>query len=632
MSVRRPLPAVPNIEFARKEAKALLRLLRLLRNADRASLDRASRSHPALAHTSPSDFRLADAQLTIAREYGFASWPRLVTYFNTAERQRFRQHTNLGSPEGLEYYAAALLKSHAKRKTRDGRTLAEYVPRFFGLPLEEVFAATVSEDEARHACARAVGFPSWDVMIEKSTEVTKDRPPGHTDAWSVDVSGLARRALRTADLAALQKVVNEHPELLTPKDHVKAQGSGLLNWALYLERDLGQAAMQPILEWPVSLGFDIQQRLNEQLCGRGFTTVSEVQYLLDRGADPNWIAPNGISVLEHALIRYQSAECVDLIAKHATPPKARWIAAGLGDANGVADFLDRHGKPTAAARRKRPDFTAVGPMSWPSRTDASDDEILFETFFIAACNSRVKVLDYLVSRGFNVNSMAWEIPIVEIAADRRLIAVLECVVRHGADVDLADADGNSARSLAAMLVPRMPWDADTRRIGERCGVDVEAALNARRARKSPSLDFSPELQKVIALASDDATRMGQRIVHVEKFLHGLSRAGGAPQYWIARNGGMDFNAFRDAVLDRVRHGDACTDAPVLALDAESQEAIAAAVGLAAQRHDETAHGMHLIAVLNHAGGALEQLLMRFGGSVEQMQFTLDSCLQYDNAV
>ncbi len=129
MSVPRPLPAVPNLEFARKEAKALLRLLR---NADRESLERASRSHPALARTSPSDFRLADAQLTIAREYGFASWPRLVTYFNTAERQRFRRHTNLGSPEVLEYYAAALLKSHAERKTRDGRTLAEFVPRFSG--------------------------------------------------------------------------------------------------------------------------------------------------------------------------------------------------------------------------------------------------------------------------------------------------------------------------------------------------------------------------------------------------------------------------------------------------------------------------------------------------------------------
>ena len=337
-------------------------------------------------------------------------------------------------------------------------------------------------------------------------------------------------------------------------------------------------------------------------------------------------------MLEHALIRYSNAECVDLIAARTTLLKALWIAARLGDANGVADFLDRHGKPTAAARRKRPDFTAVGPMSWPSRTDANDDEILFETAFIAAYNGRVAVLDCLVSRGFDVNSQAWEIPLVALVAQSRQVPALECLVRHGADVDMADENNNSARSLAKMFIERMPWDPDTRRIAELCGVDVEAVLDERRVRPSPSLETSPELQKAIALASDDAARVGQRIVRVENLLYGLSRAGGAAQYWIALNGGMDFNAFRDAVFNRVRHGDARLTEPLLELDAEAKAVIAAAVALPAQRNDETAHGMHLLAVLNHAGGALEQLLTRFGGSVKEMQFTLDSCLQYDNAV
>ena len=66
MSVLRPLPAVPNLEFERKEAKALLRRLR---KAGRASIERAKSGHAAFAETTPPEFRLADAQLTIAREY-----------------------------------------------------------------------------------------------------------------------------------------------------------------------------------------------------------------------------------------------------------------------------------------------------------------------------------------------------------------------------------------------------------------------------------------------------------------------------------------------------------------------------------------------------------------------------------
>jgi hypothetical protein len=48
MSAIRPLPAHPNLEFEKKQAKALARRLGL---------------------------RLSEAQFQTAREYGFASWP-----------------------------------------------------------------------------------------------------------------------------------------------------------------------------------------------------------------------------------------------------------------------------------------------------------------------------------------------------------------------------------------------------------------------------------------------------------------------------------------------------------------------------------------------------------------------------
>ena len=56
-----------------------------------------------------------------------------------------------------------------------------------------------------------------------------------------------------------------------------------------------------------------------------------VRWYLDRGANPDWLPPNGITVLEHAIARYRNGTSVDLIAQRVRPRQALWIAAGLGD-------------------------------------------------------------------------------------------------------------------------------------------------------------------------------------------------------------------------------------------------------------------------------------------------------------
>ena len=61
-------------EYYRKQAKALLKAAR---SGDPASLERLSR-HPT--NYDPAAPKLHDAQLTIAREQGFASWPRFRTF------------------------------------------------------------------------------------------------------------------------------------------------------------------------------------------------------------------------------------------------------------------------------------------------------------------------------------------------------------------------------------------------------------------------------------------------------------------------------------------------------------------------------------------------------------------------
>jgi ankyrin repeat protein len=70
----RHFPVCPNLDQLRHQAKDLLRGLRA---GDRDALAEFARNHPAAP--APSTAKLADAQLALARAYGIASWPRLVT-------------------------------------------------------------------------------------------------------------------------------------------------------------------------------------------------------------------------------------------------------------------------------------------------------------------------------------------------------------------------------------------------------------------------------------------------------------------------------------------------------------------------------------------------------------------------
>ena len=77
MSTPRPtrsLPAVPSLEQQKKQARELLNAARA---GDAEALQRVRSHHPRAAAVDPLALSLADAQLVLAREYGFPSWPRL---------------------------------------------------------------------------------------------------------------------------------------------------------------------------------------------------------------------------------------------------------------------------------------------------------------------------------------------------------------------------------------------------------------------------------------------------------------------------------------------------------------------------------------------------------------------------
>jgi hypothetical protein len=469
MPTFRSLPSRPSLEHARKEAKALHRQLRA---GDPEAVSRALERHPQLGRTDPARIRLADAQLVLAREHGFASWPRLVRYIGDVERQQHGHQQLHWGPDVYEDEARRLLARHGARRSPAARALAAYVPRFYGLSLDEVFASTVTEEEARLAVARGHGAPSWEVFLERLDGNARTRPVD----WDADPMRETVAAMKAADVHALRRVLAVHGELLDPSEYDISAGRTLMRMALAQERKQGVAAMKPIMDWLASRGLDRQRELNLRLCGHGIgrATPDEVRALLDQGADPDWVGPNGIPVLEHALLKYRNGEAVDALASHTRPRSALWIAAGLGDVEAVRGFLDAEGKPTAAARRIRPECVAVGvPAFGPLMPEPDDEEILVEALVVAILNGRTAVVEYLASRGAPINSLIYGSPIFSVALSSSP-EVVECLVRCGADLDLRSDDPNGTpRELVRSLfrqAPEHPW---RRRLIAACGMDPD---------------------------------------------------------------------------------------------------------------------------------------------------------------
>jgi hypothetical protein len=613
MSDIRPLPPRPSLEFERKEAKALLRRLRA---GDPDSLARAYERHPAMDASAPERPRLADAQLVIAREYGFTSWPRLVRYFGDVARQQPGIRQLHHRRDWYEQSVDSVLRGHASRTTRAGRLLAAYAPRFFGLRLNDVFNIVPTEDEARLVVARQYAFPNWDLLLETVAAELARRRKG----WDIDPFQYAKRAVEAADLDELKRVVDAHPDLLRPTQYDNAKGRDLLVVALHYEREDGGTTLAPIVEWLQAQGVDLQVELNRQLCGHLHMTTEKVQWLLDRGADPNWIAPNGICVLEHALIRYWNGEAVDLLAAHVKPRRALWIAAGLGDVDSVRRCLDGHGRPTPAARRLRPDFDAVGPSPASAHPDPEDEEILMEAFLVALLNGRLNVLEYMATHGTPVNNTFWEMPALHMAVGNAMVPIVECLLRCGADPNLRGRHpAQTAREIARWRFEQDPANVACRRVVELLGMDPDAVLAERDAQPAPSPNIHPKFHEVLELAGDDAFRRQQDQIGPENLLFGLLRSGGLPASFFKESSGRDLERFNAEAKDRLLPIDDRLERPKLALDPGAVEIVEGAVLTARQRRRDLLLAAHLLyAMLKAEPSPAVQLLTRYGASASAL--------------
>ena len=212
-------------------------------------------------------------------------------------------------------------------------SLATYVPRCYGKTDDEIFDTPVTEGEVQLMVARRECFTSWDAL----TEGTSDVEPGRDEAWRSAPFGAALVAITAGDLDSVKSIVTANPELLRPSAPGRvstaaapfAKGPTITSNALMNEISTRSESARAITEWLVSMGGDLQTPLNERLIGHMHATADEFEYVIARGADPTWVPKNGVSRIEHVMLRCWNPGPVDILARYVTPRKTFWITAGV---------------------------------------------------------------------------------------------------------------------------------------------------------------------------------------------------------------------------------------------------------------------------------------------------------------
>jgi hypothetical protein len=346
------------------------------------------------------DARLARAQREIAREQGFASWPRMKAYAD-----RLAAH-----PDGLQlayhddpgYYAGraeGLLAS-----ARDGTPSAVATLRRAGVPMTAAGART--------AVARAHGFPSWPALRRHVRGLSASGEPFRR----------AFVAIEAHDVDALVEVLERWPAVASAEG---TNGNDLLAMATATgdERTVG-----------VLLGAGADPSHQN---AHGWTALHQVGYadavhlvapLLAAGARSDLSARgDGGTPLVAALFWGHRAVPDALVAARGVEPENLRAAAGTGDVELVERLLDTAG---AGAHRGfyRPHS---GFPAW--RPADERQEVLDEALTYAARAGRVDVLGPLVAAGARVDADVYRgTPLIWAASRGRADAVRR-LLELGAD-------------------------------------------------------------------------------------------------------------------------------------------------------------------------------------------------------
>ncbi len=419
-----------NLEQQKKQARDLLRAVRS-GNAD--AFARLRSHHARWAALDEGTVRqlvsLHDAQFVLAREQGFASWPKLKAYAEPSSRLG---HTRLfvADMAWISGRVHGLLHTRHSAGPAALEQIREWHPRFSDLSDEEIRQAPFTEEDARLVYAREHGFDTWDDLASRVNLLASNAATATGEPFMA-----AFAALQSADVAKFEALLRGNPRLAGERG---TNGNTLLNLAVsFAGKPDWKGGISPIKAL-VAAGSNVNQGND-----RGWTPLHAAAYanqpeiaslLIEKGAALDAEAHGAGGTPLVAALFWGHREVAGLLGLHSVAPNNLRAAAGLGIPRLVDACFSPDGTLTPEACAARGFYRPhSGFPDWQPSTDPQ--EVLDEALVWACKSGRLAVLDRLFQAGAHLNADPYRgTPLIWAAVCNRTETVA-WLLDHGANIN-----------------------------------------------------------------------------------------------------------------------------------------------------------------------------------------------------
>jgi ankyrin repeat protein len=383
----RPLPPRPDLDHLKHQAKDL-RDGHAAGDAD--ALRRLGEFHPRLRGESADAIAAmklaqADALLTVAREYGFASWPKLKRHVESLDE--------------LERRVATLRSEFAAGNAEARRQLLKPVHDFRRFERHDPHATSLTDADAKLVVANAEGYAFW----------SKYESFLHLDPTVQDVIA----AVRSGDREALLSALRDDPRAANPfwvsgfaaprqipndsiplfcVSEAQFRRTNTRDNEYELVRDLAGAGAIVDLQGGMPL-----------VAGVSFGVLRAVEGLLDSGAAID--GPDGDGAMLAYALHFGYTDIAELMGRRGAKTDLRFDA-GLGDLDAVKRWFAADGllQPGAGALVDPYALEAKLEGKSPFRCERSRANVLSQSLYFACVHGRLDVAEYLLAQGAAIDA------------------------------------------------------------------------------------------------------------------------------------------------------------------------------------------------------------------------------------